>query len=366
VSEPAAGLVVVSAGLGLAGGGAAAAGRLMATSAQAYCAARSLSFSVCHLGAAEAALQALPATHFAGRRAALALAVTRLQLRHPDHVLFFDHPGPARIQAVLPRAARARYGVFAHGIEVWRPLSWGRARALRGAALLLTNSSCTQRQALAAGNALERAEILPLALETRPSQGQVEERLLARVGSGFLLIVGRLAASERYKGHEELLEAVEVLRASGAGARLVVVGDGDDRARLEALAREHGVADLVTFTGFVNEATRAALYERCLAFVMPSDGEGFGLVYLEAMRAGRPCVALAGTAAAEIVAGGETGLLVASRGEPLREALAQLLAEPELAERLGAQGRRRWSKHFSAERFSRAFSRHLDRLRGAA
>jgi glycosyltransferase involved in cell wall biosynthesis len=116
----------------------------------------------------------------------------------------------------------------------------------------------------------------------------------------------------------------------------------------------------------VSEATRAALYERCLAFVMPSQGEGFGLVYLEAMRAGRACVALAGTAAAEIVADGETGLLTASRGDALRAALLRLLNEPGLADRLGEAGRRRWQEQFSIERFSREFGGHLDRLRGAA
>jgi phosphatidylinositol alpha-1,6-mannosyltransferase len=366
VSLPAGGLVVVSAGLGLAGGGSAAAGRLMAVCARDYCVARSLAFAIYHLGCADEAIRGLPVKHFDGRRGALALALFRLQARQRDHAFFFDHPGPARIQVLFPRGFRARYGVFAHGIEVWRPLSWDRARALREADLLLTNSQCTRQQAVTMGNALDRAEVLPLALEERALEGEPDAALLARVGSGFLLIVGRLAASERYKGHEALIEVLASLRATGTFARLVVIGEGDDRARLEALAKSHGLSEAVTFTGFVSEATRAALYDRCLAFVMPSDGEGFGLVYLEAMRASRACVALAGTAAAEIVVDGETGLLPVSRGEPLRAALLRLLSEPGLADRLGAAGRRRWQELFSIERFALEFGRHLDRLRGAA
>ena len=91
------------------------------------------------------------------------------------------------------------------------------------------------------------------------------------------------------------------LLAARPGARLVVAGDGDDRPRLEARAAALGLGGAVLFTGFVSEATLAELYRRAAVFVMPSLGEGFGLVYLEAMRAGKPCVAARGSAAEEVV-----------------------------------------------------------------
>jgi len=147
--------------------------------------------------------------------------------------------------------------------------------------------------------------------------------------------------------------------------RLVVAGDGDDRPRLEARAAALGLAPQVCFTGFVSEATLGELYRRAALFVMPSRGEGFGLVYLEAMRAGKPCVAARASAAAEIVADQETGLLVDPEDPAdLAAALGRLLADPELARAMGERGRRRGERLFTPERFRQRLWPLLERLTG--
>jgi glycosyltransferase involved in cell wall biosynthesis len=119
----------------------------------------------------------------------------------------------------------------------------------------------------------------------------------------------------------------------------------------------------VVFTGFVSEATLAALYDRCAAFVMPSTGEGFGLVYLEAMRAGKPVIAARGSAAEEIVVEGATGRLVdpENRAE-LAGAVANLLAEPKRAKVMGEAGRKRYLEEFGYEAFYRRMEGLLERL----
>ena len=208
--------------------------------------------------------------------------------------------------------------------------------------------------------------VVPLALEERPAEGAIDALLLRRLGEGFLLIVGRMAAAERYKGHDQVIAALPRLQLQIPNARLVVAGDGDDRPRLAALAAGLGVADRVAFTGFLSEATLAEIYRRSAAFVMPSLGEGFGLVYLEAMRAGRPCVAARGSAAEEIVVDGVTGLLV-RQDDPaeLAAALAGLLARPEHARRLGEAGRRRWREELGADRFRARLAPLLAQLTGA-
>src|SRR5262249_19115378 len=213
---------------------------------------------------------------------------------------------PARCQALLPRLLRGPHLVFLNGIEVWRPLSWDRRRALEAARVRLAISEHTRRRAQEFSPSLPPVDVLPLALEDRPPWGRVDRALEERCGEGFVLMVGRMAASERYKGHDQMLEALTRLPA----ARLVVAGDGDDRPRLEGRARELGLGGRGVFTGFVEEATLRELYARCALFAMPSRDEGFGLAYLEAMRAARPCVAARGCAAEEIVADGETGSLV--------------------------------------------------------
>lgn len=361
-------LVFVSAGLGLDGGGRAAAGRLLAASCAAYATGRGMGFEILTLGdgiPAEVA-GAAAARPFGASHARLAAAVWARQARAlgPGRAAcVFDFLGPARVQALLPAPLRAPYLLFLHGLELWRPLSWTRARALARAAVLAANSAYTVKRAARANPGLPPAVVVPLALEERPPAGEPDGELLARAGRGFVLIAGRLAAGERYKGHDELLAALPLLLASQPDARLVVAGDGDDRPRLEAAAAARGLAGRILFAGFVSEATLAELYRRAAAFVMPSRGEGFGLVYLEAMRAGLPCVAARGTAAEEVVVDGATGLLV-DPGSPaeLAAALGRLLGDRALAARLGAAGERRWREEFSRARFQDRLAPLLDRL----
>ncbi len=369
-------LVLVSAGLELDGGGRAAAGRLLVESATRWADSSSRRLAVFHLGSEAPLDPGIPVRHFHGSQRALATALWRLQWRRRSvtsrPALLFDLLGPARAQAFLPRRLVSPYAVMLLGIEVWRPLSWTRRRALAGASLRLAISRATLERArpFLPPRARE-AHVLHLALEDRPASGVPDAGLLARVGEGFLLLVGRMTASERYKGHDELLAALPLLaeRCRAAGLpppRLVVAGDGDDRPRLEEKARALGVAASVTFTGFVSEATLAELHRRAAALVMVSRGEGFGLVYLEAMRAAKPCVAARGGAAEEVIADGETGLLVAAGvEEELVSALSCLLADPALARRLGEAGRRRFDERFSHEAFDRRLAAHLDALTGA-
>jgi phosphatidylinositol alpha-1,6-mannosyltransferase len=302
----------------------------------------------------------IPSRSFGGKQGALALAAWRRQLSGPPAAFVYDLLGPTRIEAWLPSPLRAPYLVFLHGIEVWQPLDRTRARALVGATVRLANSAYTAARARESNPDRGEISVLPLCLEEREPEGSVDPEILAHAGEGYILIVGRMAASERYKGHDPLLSAI----SSRPGSRLVVAGDGDDRPRLERRAAELGLSpERALFTGFVSEATLAELYRRAAVFAMPSRGEGFGLVYLEAMRAGKPCLAARDGAAAEVVADGETGLLV-DPDDPaeIAAALARLLDEPELARRMGEAGRRRFQAVFIPERFHAGLRPFLDRL----
>jgi phosphatidylinositol alpha-1,6-mannosyltransferase len=133
----------------------------------------------------------------------------------------------------------------------------------------------------------------------------------------------------------------------------VVVGDGDRRRALEALAAELGVADAVRFAGSVSEAERDAWLGRAHVFAMPSrvpedgvGGEGFGIAYLEAAARGLPAVAGDRGGAVDAVVDGETGLLVdATDPGAVAEALVTLLTDAPLRERLGAAARARAEEH---------------------
>jgi phosphatidylinositol alpha-1,6-mannosyltransferase len=357
-------LVFVSAGLGLDGGGRALAGRLLAGACASFARERKTGMHLLTLsGGGLPGERATPSRDFGGDARALALHVWRRQLANRREAFVFDLLGPARTQGYLPGPLRAPYLLPMYGIEVWHPLEWDRRRALTGATVRFAISRHTLERALPFCPGLAGTDVLPLALEDRPAEGAVDASLIGAIGRGFLLIVGRMEATERYKGHDQLLEALPHVLALCPGTRLVVAGEGDDRRRLEEKAAYLGVGAAVVFAGFTSEATLAELYRRCAVFVMPSHGEGFGLVYLEAMRAARPVLAAQRTAAEEIVVDGQTGLLVdPDDRETLSRALARLLGDAGAARRMGWAGRERWEREFGLERFRERLEPLLERL----
>ncbi|HTK24042.1 MAG TPA: glycosyltransferase family 4 protein [Gaiella sp.] len=165
-------------------------------------------------------------------------------------------------------------------------------------------------------------------------------------GGPRLAIVGRLIP---IKGHEVLLEAVRRARDEVPRLTLEVAGDGPLDAQLRATVTRLELDDRVTFLGRV--ALPGPVYERAEIVVVPSFGEGFGMVALEAMERGRAVIASDVGGLPEIVAAGETGLVVPC-GDPARlaEAIVELALDPARATGLGAAGRERAVSAFSQER----------------
>jgi glycosyltransferase involved in cell wall biosynthesis len=185
---------------------------------------------------------------------------------------------------------------------------------------------------------------LPFADPPRPGQVRREFKLPAE--APIIGIVGRLTEQ---KGHRTLLHAFAGLLDEHPHARLLVVGEGELRPALQTLARELDIAGRVIFTGYRDDAPR--LMADCDVVAVPSLWEGFGLVLLEAMNAGKPVVASRVSAIPEIVLDGQTGLLVPpGDAQALASALGRLLGEPALAGEMGRLGRERLRSHFSVER----------------
>jgi phosphatidylinositol alpha-1,6-mannosyltransferase len=172
------------------------------------------------------------------------------------------------------------------------------------------------------------------------------------MGPQAVLVVARMLSTERYKGHDQLLEAWPAVIRRVPAARLVLVGDGDDRPRLQAKAAELGVGRAVAFTGFVSADALAAIYRQAAVFAMPSRDEGFGLVYLEAMAHQLPCVGSIHDAAGDIIEDGQTGYLVdQADGAGLVDRLASLLSDEARRREMGARGYRRLAADFTYEQF---------------
>jgi glycosyltransferase involved in cell wall biosynthesis len=356
-------LLHVSANLRSDGGGAAHFGRLCGWAMRRYCAARRLRFRGLQLAPSDFSVALDGYRTSGGSKARTTLGALALQLRGRRTAIFFDHPGPARLQGLLPAALRAPHAVAILGIDAWHPFDAAGRRAFRSARSVVAISAETARRSAPFLPDGCRVRIVHPGIEPPRAGGRGDGALLAKLGEGYILIVGRMVGHERYKGHEELLSAVAALIERGSPVRLVLAGDGGDRSRLQQMAASLGIADRTFFTGAVDPATLSELYRRAALFAMPSQLEGFGLVYVEAMAAAKPCVALAGTAPAEIILDGETGRLVpAGDSRALADAMSGLLGDPDRACALGAAGRRRYEQDFTAEAFARRFEPTLDEL----
>jgi phosphatidyl-myo-inositol dimannoside synthase len=285
-----------------------------------------------------------------GRRARfLAAALRAAAAPAPSRVVCL-HVGLSAIARVVARR-RAPVAIFLHGIEVWRRLGrlprWGLAEA----DVLVANSEHTVRRFRAANPDLAARQVLVChpGVASAPPTPDCE----ASDGAPFALIVGRMAADERYKGHDLLIDLWPAIVREVPGARLVIAGDGDDRARLEARAAPLG--DGVQFAGRVSDAVLASLYRRCAFFAMPSRAEGFGVVFLEAMRAGKACVGGSG-AAAEVIEDEVTGLVVdAAARDAVQKAILRLFVEPETRARMGRAGAARVAARFTEAHFRGRF-----------
>jgi phosphatidylinositol alpha-1,6-mannosyltransferase len=285
-------------------------------------------------------------------RAWFGTRVAAVQATHACDWLLFTHLSLAMAQRVIPGWARLPYAVFLHDVEAWEPLPAARAAVLSRAFVRLANSEYTARRVAEANPAAGPIVACPLGLT--PDWSRLAERASdGRIPSREVLIVGRMVASERYKGHDQLLEAWPVVTGRVPGARLVCVGEGDDMPRLREKAARLGVGAAVHFTGFIDDAARLDWYRRAAVFAMPSRREGFGLVYLEAMAAGLRCVGSIHDAAAGVIVPGSTGYLVDLddvRGLAAR--IIGLLERENERRAMGEAGRRRVLAEFTFDAFA--------------
>lgn len=205
------------------------------------------------------------------------------------------------------RYPHLRYHLVAHGIEVWRPFSLGERIALRGATTILCVSDYTRRQLLYhCPLPANRAAVLPNALDPRFA---LSSGIPLAECPPEILCVTRLTRADDYKGVHHLLAALPAIRAVIPAARLRVIGHGDDLPQLQARRDELGLSHAVEFTGYVDDQALQTALAGCRLFALPSQREGFGLVFLEAMSQGRPCLGAYAGGVPEVITK-ETGVLV--------------------------------------------------------
>ena len=282
------------------------------------------------------------------------LRFLRFAMNHSfrGRLLVIGHLHHAPVGWVLRRLGRVPgYVVVLHGIEAWKSASTSQKRALRDASAVVATTAFTARAcAEVNGIATTNFHVIPLCAERSFCEAEPGFSL---EGDFPVLFVGRLAQVERYKGLDALLQAADNLLARGLSITLHVVGDGDDRPRFEQLAgatallRQH-----VVFHGRVSDQRLQAAYRSAAVFAMPSEKEGFGIVFVEAMRHGVPCIGGNHGGTPEVIRDGYDGFLV-NVGDvgALTERLGHLCESVEARVAMAANASTHYQKEFGFELF---------------
>ncbi len=267
-----------------------------------------------------------------------------INCRHRTAQVLFWH---IDLLKLLPFMASRRTEVFLflHGIEAWRPLPALVRRLLWRVDCFLSNSHHTWNEFVRFNPEFRNQPVrfIPLGVGSnteRPAYGSTPAAIM----------LGRMVRTEDYKGHREVLSAWPAVRHAVPDAQLWIIGDGDLRPELEQMASNTAG---VSFFGFLPEDEKQRLIQEARCLALPSRNEGFGLVYLEAMRYGRPCLVSSLDAGREVVNPPEAGLAVdPDNRDELATALIALL-QPGTAKEWANRSWERYRNHFTESHFQR-------------
>ena len=254
-----------------------------------------------------------------GGKAGFAMAALLMALRLRPQIVLIGHINFCWFGLLIARLVNARAVLIVYGGEAWRARrsAWVN-RSVPKVDCVASISQLTLDRLLAwAPVPRERTILLPCSVDLRRfTPGPKPQRLLQAhglAGRTVIMTMGRLAAQERQKGFDEIIEQLPRLTKLRPDLSYLICGKGSDEARLRQKARDLGVDMHVVFAGFVSEADKPDYYRMADAYVMPSRAEGFGIVILEALACGLPVLGSCLDGTGEVLARAQTGRVVDPR-----------------------------------------------------
>ncbi len=280
----------------------------------------------------------------ASGRLRYAVNALKLAIKQKPDLIFCGHIYMAPLAWALARLLRRPWWLQLHGIECWEPPSAIRRYVAERADRVTAVSRYTRRRFLAWANlAPHRIRVLPNTVGSEFTPGPKRPDLVERYGLGgkkVLLTVSRLSAAEQYKGHDRVIQAMPALLEQQPNCVYLIVGDGDDRPRLEQLAQSLGVRENVVFAGRVPTRELVDHFRLGDVFVMPSTHEGFGIVFVQAAMCGLAVVAGNVDGSNDAIADGRFGALVPPENpDALVESICAAVRRGARADTAGPGGR---------------------------
>ncbi len=285
--------------------------------------------------------------------------------RERPNLILCGHLNFAPVAFSIHRLTGIPYWIIVYGTDAWGVQAKWKIEALHAADSIISISGYTRDRLIREQKiSPEKISLLPVTFDAKrfkisPKPNYLLQRYGLDPKQPILLTVSRLASFDRYKGYDQILKALPEIRRQIPTIHYILVGKGDDRPRIEQLINQLNLQDCVTLAGFVPDAEICDHYNLCDVFAMPSKGEGFGIVYLEALACGKPTVGGNRDGAIDALCHGELGALVdpddvAAIAKTLVQILQgtypnPLLYQPELL-------RQKVIDFFSVERFNQTLN----------
>ncbi|MDP2923981.1 MAG: glycosyltransferase [Candidatus Omnitrophota bacterium] len=265
---------------------------------------------------------------------------------------------------LLNKIFKIPYFTIAHGIEAWR-LKGLKKIGLQHSLKVLSVSRFTKNEILKQlPNYLEKnIFVLPNTFNAQkfspqPKSAYLMNKLSIKADDKIILTVARLSKQEKYKGYDLVIMAMKEIVKEIPNAKYIIVGSGSDEERIKALISDNNLEDKVILNGFIPHEEIVDYYNLCDVFVLPSSGEGFGIVFLEALACGKPVIAGNIDGSGDALLDGDIGFLVNPHNlSEIKAAIIKILKR-EVSERLldGLYLRTRVLEFFSFDKFKERVS----------
>lgn len=287
----------------------------------------------------------------------LGFVISSLLISKNADVIFFGHVNFSFLANLIPGLSKEKKAYLAvYGIDAWKKLSFLHKLGISKINKILSISRFTQQEMERFNDVpSNKFYILPPSLD--PVYACNDQNLYTREDLNLpkgkiILTVSRLNPLESYKNIDMVINAMPMILKEVSDAFYIIVGEGEDCCRLKKLAKDIEVSDKVIFVGHVSDKFLSSYYNCCDVFVLPSGGEGFGIVFLEAMYHSKSCIGAYASAIPEVISDGKTGFLVKPNDiKNLADAIIKLLKDDNLRLLMGEAGKEKLEKEFSFEVF---------------
>lgn len=250
------------------------------------------------------------------RKFCFALGLFFDAIRDRPSLIICSHLRFAPVALLIHKLLGIPYWIIVYGIDAWNISNVLRKDALKCADKIISIGEYTRDRLIREQNLPPaKFRILPVTFDADKFKvGSKSQYLLDRYNlqpdQAIILTVCRLESREKSKSYDQVMAALQIIRRMIPNTHYLLVGEGSDRGRIEKLVNQLDLKDNVTLTGFIPDEELCDHYNLCDIFAMPSKSEGFGIVYLEAMACGKPCIGGNQDGAIDALSHGELGILV--------------------------------------------------------